>query len=103
MDGQMKKGTLEMCILFQLYKKEMYGYEIMKIIKEAFLDVHEATVYAILRRLNADGYADTYIGKVSNGPKRKYYKITPSGKINLAESIQEWKAILSSVKDLGIE
>ena len=98
----MKKGILEMCILFQISKREMYGYEIMKIIKEAFPEVHEATIYTILRRLNSDGYTETYFGDTSNGPQRKYYKITNFGSENLNININEFEGIVKSVRNLGI-
>ena len=99
----MKKGVLEMCILFQLSKEELYGYEIMKVTQKAFPEVHEATIYCILRRLHGDGYTQTYIGNTSNGPQRKYYKITPLGMSNLKNSIGEWNSILSAVHLLGID
>ena len=55
MDTQLKKGVLELAILYQLREGEEYGYEIMKRIREEFPDVYEGSVYAILRRLAAEG------------------------------------------------
>lgn len=49
MDVQMKKGVLEMCILFQLKDDKMYGYELMKAVWNHFPDVYEGSVYTILR------------------------------------------------------
>ena len=46
--GQMKKGVLEMCILQVVASGELYGYEIMKKVTNAFPDINESTVYAIL-------------------------------------------------------
>ena len=103
MDGQMKKGILEMCILHLISGEEMYGYEIIRLTKEAFEDVHEATIYTILRRLHGDGYASTHIGNTSNGPQRKYYSITTLGKQKLDDFIQEWKDTLKAVQILGIK
>jgi PadR family transcriptional regulator PadR len=56
MDTQMKKGVLEMCILFKLKEEVLYGYEIMKSVRQIFPDVYEGSTYTILRRLNAAGY-----------------------------------------------
>lgn len=50
MDTQLKKGVLELAILYQLREGEEYGYEIMKRIREEFPDVYEGSVYAILRQ-----------------------------------------------------
>lgn len=102
MNTQLKKGILEMCILFQLKNGEMYGYEIMKKIKEQFEDVYDGSIYAILRRLNADGYAETFMKESSNGPPRKYYYIAEKGRDYLSLSISEWKSIIEKVGKLGI-
>lgn len=98
----MKKGVLEMCILHICCEAEMYGYEIMKRVTEAFPDISESTVYAVLRRLNNDGSTESYSGTVSGGPKRKYYRITQKGREELAEMTELWKSTVSAVKKIGI-
>ena len=50
MDAQLKKGVLGMCILFQIREGEMYGYEILKRVRERFPDVYEGSVYTWRRR-----------------------------------------------------
>lgn len=102
MDTQLKKGILEMCILYQLTKGEMYGYEIMKIIKEVFPDVYDGSIYAILRRLNADGYTENYMKESSGGPPRKYYRITEIGKEYSESMVTEWRQLMQRVQLLGI-
>jgi PadR family transcriptional regulator PadR len=102
MDTQLKKGVLEMCILYQCSRKDMYGYEIMKVMKSAFPDVYDGSIYAILRRLYAEGYTEVYYGQTSRGPKRKYYRITVKGKDHLQRIMNEWKDILRAVDRLGI-
>ena len=102
MDTQLKKGILEMCILFQLTKGEMYGYEIMKIIKEVFPDVYDGSIYAILRRLNSEGFTETYMKESTGGPQRKYYRITSSGNEYSQNIIAEWKELIERVQLLGI-
>jgi len=102
MDTQFKKGVLEMCILHQLSDAEMYGYEIMKIIKEVFPDVYDASIYAILRRLKADDYTETTMKDSASGPPRKYYRITLHGTEYLNKMISEWGVMVSAVKGLGI-
>ncbi len=102
MDTQLKKGILEMCILFQLTKGELYGYEIMKIIQEVFPDVYDGSIYAILRRLNAEGYTETYMKESTGGPPRKYYRVTAAGKEYSQNMITEWKQLMKRVELLGI-
>lgn len=103
MDTQLKKGILEMCILFQLTQQDMYGYEIMKKIKDIFPDVYDGSIYTILRRLNKEGYTETYMKDVpSGGPARKYYRITEIGKGYSKDMILDWKKLIENVKLLGI-
>ena len=100
--GQMKKGVLEMCILQVVSKEELYGYEIMKRVTEAFPDINESTVYAILRRLHADGCTESYTGEVSGGPTRKYYRVTDTGRERLEKMISEWNEMLGAINSFGI-
>lgn len=103
MDTQLKKGILEMCVLFQLVKLDMYGYEIMKIIKDVFPDVYDGSIYTILRRLNNEGHTETYMKDVpSGGPARKYYRITKIGIEYSNNMNQEWHLLKERVKLLGI-
>jgi PadR family transcriptional regulator PadR len=102
MDAQMKKGVLEMCILFLLKDNELYGYELMKAVREHFTDVYEGSVYTILRRLNSEGYTKITMKDSPNGPPRKYYGITEIGKQYLAQMIDEWHSIVKSVGLFGI-
>lgn len=103
MDTQLKKGILEMCILFQLTKGDMYGYEIMKIIKEVFPDVYDGSIYTILRRLNSEGYTESYMMDLpSGGPQRKYYRVTELGKVYFKNINKEWKQVVENVSKLGI-
>lgn len=102
MDTQLKKGVLEMCILFQLREQEAYGYEIMKLIKDIFPEVYDGSIYAILRRLNAEGFTEAYMRESQNGPPRKYYRITNEGREYLKNSISEWRVLVNGVQRLGI-
>ena len=100
--GQMKKGILELCILLVGSQGEFYGYEIMKRVTEAFPELNESTVYAILRRLHADSCTESYVGEFSGGPKRKYYKITDIGKERLCRMKDEWNEMLRAAQMLGL-
>lgn len=103
MDAQLKKGVLEMCILYRILQEDLYGYDIMKYMGEFFPDVDESTFYAILRRLNKEGLTESYYGEVSNGPKRKYYKICEKGKLSLEKSINDWKELKKIISLMGID
>ncbi len=102
MDAQMKKGVLEMCILYKLKDEELYGYELMKSIRQLFPDVYEGSIYTILRRLNTIGYTQITQKKSLNGPARKYYAISQPGFEYLEQMLREWKEVVNSVSALGI-
>jgi len=96
MNTQFKKGVLEICVLALISKKDMYGYEIVQNISKV-IELNEGTIYPLLRRLTKEGYFDTYILESSEGPARKYYKITELGKENLINLIEEWKNFTNAV------
>jgi Predicted transcriptional regulators len=101
MDTQLKKGVLEMCVLIQLSRQDMYGYEIMKIIQDVFPEVYDGSIYTILRRIKGEGYAETYMKDVpSGGPSRKYYRITPPGREYCGRIRSEWDGMMMRVEQL---
>lgn len=102
MDAQMKKGVLELCLLHLISTRETYGYELLSEMRKAFPDVSESTVYAVLRRIQADNLATTFSGEASGGPARRYLKITESGTIRLKAIKKDWRVLLSSVANLGV-
>lgn len=97
MDIQLKKGVLEYCLLEQIAQRETYGYDLLKVLSDAFPSVQESTIYAILRRLRQGGLAETYEGKESDGPVRKYYRITGPGRGALKKMRQDWKDLVRGV------
>jgi len=101
MDTQLKKGVLEMCVLIRLSRRDMYGYEIMKVIQDGFPDVYDGSIYTILRRIRDEGYAETYMKDVpSGGPARKYYRITPLGREYCERVTAEWEKMTQVVRRL---
>lgn len=102
MNAQIKKGILEICILHLLLQQDSYGYPLMQNMKSYFPEIDESTIYAILRRLNKEGLTDTYQGKESNGPSRKYYHITEQGKERLNQYLMDWNTMKKILQDMGI-
>jgi len=96
MNTQFRKGVLEICVLALISKKDMYGYEIVQNISKV-INVNEGTIYPILRRLTKDEFFEAYILESSEGPARKYYKITTTGESYLSKMINEWNDFVSAV------
>lgn len=81
MDSQLKRGLLEYCVLAFLMKGDSYGYEIVKSISP-IITISESTLYPILKRIETQQLVETYRQEF-NGRLRKYYRITPKGKLSL--------------------
>lgn len=96
---QFKKGVLELCVLVLLNKKDCYGYELVQKISDQ-IDISEGTVYPLLRRLNKEGYFTTYLKESTEGPPRKYYRLTDKGKAYLNELLNKWDAFTKGVNEL---
>lgn len=96
MNTQFKKGVLELIVLLSINKKDMYGYELILEVSKV-VDVNDGTIYPLLKRLTNERYADTYLVESSEGPSRKYYKITEIGKQRLKELYESWSAFAGSV------
>jgi PadR family transcriptional regulator PadR len=88
--------VLEMCVLSLMLRNDAYGYEIAKLNK---LQVSESTIYPVLRRLNANGYLETYTQQ-HNARLRKVYSFTPSGAERLNELKCGWHEFVDNVNHL---
>ncbi|MCI8808739.1 MAG: PadR family transcriptional regulator [Oscillibacter sp.] len=99
----LKKDLIELCLLHLLSQGDQYGYEILSRLHEAFPDTQESAVYALLRKLCKDGYSENYQGRQSEGPPRKYYRLTPSGDQKRQCLLEEWRSMREAITALGIE
>ena len=77
MDVQLKKGILDVCVLYAIEKGESYCYKIISDL-QGVIEISESTLYPILKRLEAAGYVTTRTVEHS-GRLRRYYKITNLG------------------------
>ena len=87
------RGHLDAIILRLISEKDRYGYEIANEIAERTrgeFKIKEASMYAVFQRLVKKELIETYLGDVSLGSRRRYYKITSLGKAYLKEEISSW-------------
>ncbi|WP_138495432.1 PadR family transcriptional regulator [Paenibacillus pinistramenti] len=96
---QFKKGALELCALALIRQQDRYGYELAQLVSE-HIEVAEGALYPLLRRLVKEGYCMTYLQESSEGPPRKYYRITPEGEAHTGWLIEEWEKFISGVNRL---
>ncbi|HNW82698.1 MAG TPA: PadR family transcriptional regulator [bacterium] len=89
MNIQFKKGVLDMCVLSVIAEGDCYGYELVARISQN-IEIAEGTIYPLLRKLQTEGYCETYLAESSGGPPRKYYCLTPAGRAVLNTLKEEW-------------
>lgn len=98
---EMLKGVLEGCVLDVIGRKPTYGYEITQQLRElGFTDVVEGTVYTILVRLEKNELVSIVKKPSEVGPPRKFYSLTPAGKIELKTFWDKWKFVSSKINEL---
>lgn len=100
--SQIKRGTLEYCILLLINKRAYYGYEIIsELEKSPIISAKESTIYPLLRRLLKEEYLSSFWQETTEGlPPRKYYSITPKGKEYLKAISDEWENLLTAISKI---
>lgn len=89
MNGQLKRGVTDVCVLSVLYSEDSYGYEIIKKLS-GMIELSESTLYPLLKRLEGAEYLTVYTVE-HNSRLRKYYKITDAGKKRVGDFLEEWR------------
>jgi len=101
---QLRKGILELCILNTLRGARLYGYDIVKQLRQIEgLVISEGTIYPILSRFKREGLVETSIEESQEGPPRKYYRLTDRGEELLGQMNDCWEIIKSAIDTLRAE
>lgn len=96
---QFKKGVLELCVLVLIHRQDRYGYELAQAVSR-HIEVAEGALYPLLRRLVNEGYCTTYLQESSEGPPRKYYKLSDAGRDYMRTLSIEWNEFVRNVSNL---
>ena len=98
---QLLKGVLDVAVLAVVDQEDGYGYDVVRRLRAGGLDgVGDASVYGTLRRLYSSGALTSYVVPSDEGPHRKYYGITPTGRTLLAQQRADWDRFSRSVSAL---
>lgn len=100
-ERQLKKGVLDILILKLISARDMYGYELMKILEErskSYYKLKEGSLYPVLYRLEDAALIESYRyeDKSNRAVPRKYYKITKKGQETLNNQIRTWELFVTS-------
>ncbi len=99
MNVQLKKGSLTMIVLAFIGQEKQYGYQLAQNISN-YIEIAEGTLYPLLRRLVKEEHLSTTLVESSEGPARKYYELTESGKEYLQTLINEWDTYTEAVTQI---
>jgi PadR family transcriptional regulator PadR len=99
--SQMRRGTIEYCVLAVLKDGERYGFDLVKGLGEVDgMVTSEGTIYPLLTRLRKDGLVSSAWKESSQGPPRRYYQITRKGERALEDFATEWRRFSTAVNKL---
>ncbi|MDQ3865843.1 MAG: PadR family transcriptional regulator [Actinomycetota bacterium] len=96
--AQMRRGTLQYCVLATLAAGERYGFELVRSLAEVDgMVTSEGTIYPLLSRLRRDGLVESTWRESPSGPPRRYYRLTEEGHEALAGFRKEWRRFRDAV------
>ena len=102
-ERELKRGSLELIVLHLLESGEAYGYEIVTKVTtrtNGALGVTDGTLYPLLYRLERAGFVAVRWDTPERGVPRKYYRLTKSGREELARLTHEWNAFADAMANL---
>ncbi len=95
---ELRRGALVLAILSQL-RDEHYGYSLREKLTRQGLEIHEGTLYPLLRRLEDQGFLESR-WKVEDRRPRRYYRISREGRKVLARMKRDWQDLVRVVNQL---
>jgi PadR family transcriptional regulator, regulatory protein PadR len=99
--SQLRRGTVEYCVLALLHGQEHYGFELVRKLSDVDgLVTSEGTIYPLLTRLRRDELVKTSWRESETGPPRRYYSLTAAGQTALADFTKEWARFRDAVDAL---
>lgn len=96
----MLQGTLDMLVLQTLLTGPAHGHSIAYAIERGssdILQVEHGSLYPALYRLEDRGWIASFWGTSENNRKAKYYRLTPTGRKQLAAETGRWERLVRGV------
>jgi PadR family transcriptional regulator PadR len=107
LEREMKKGSAELLVLSLVEDRARHGYEISKLIEsrsEGALTFNVASLYPMLYRLEGRGWIQGRWVEKPSQRRRRYYRITASGRKVLATQRRGWRQFAEAMRRItGID
>jgi len=90
-------------VLAILAEQDSYGYAILQRVREASggrMEWTDGMLYPVLHRLERLGRVKARWEAADSGRRRKYYRITPQGRSQLAEDRKQWQAVDATLRGI---
>jgi PadR family transcriptional regulator PadR len=98
--AEVLQGTLDMLVLQSLLLGPAHGYTIARVIQQRSddqLQVGQGSLYPALHRLEDRQWIASFWGTSENNRKARYYRLTPSGRRQLAAETSRWAQLVHAV------
>jgi PadR family transcriptional regulator PadR len=96
-----RKGLLEFLVLRIIAVDTVYVADLLGRLRSTEFATREGTLYPLLSRLRREGLLDYEWRESELGPPRKYYRLTPDGRSELAELDAYWRGLNATIDELG--
>ena len=93
-------------VLSILAEGDSYGYAIIKRVSElsgGHLHWTDGMLYPVLHRLERQGLVAAKWTASESGRRRKYYRITKTGRAQLADQREQWEAVDTTLRGIWME
>jgi DNA-binding PadR family transcriptional regulator len=93
-------------VLAILAEADSYGYAILTRVRElsrGHMEWTDGMLYPVLHRLERLGHIKARWEVAESGRRRKYYRITPGGRTQLAEERRQWQAVDATLRGIWTE
>lgn len=92
-------------VLFALANGEKHGYAILKEARELSdhrFQIGPATLYTTIQRLVQNGWITPVTTTQSDDPRRRYYRLTPSGSKAVHDELSRMEALVRKSKSMQL-
>jgi PadR family transcriptional regulator PadR len=90
-------------VLAILAEGDSYGYAILKRVRELSggeLEWTDGMLYPVLHRLERSGLVEARWEQAESGRRRKYYRVTETGRVQLEEERRQWRTVDQALRNI---
>lgn len=97
----LRKGLLELVVLKVIAGSRVYAADILARLADTELATQEGTLYPLLSKLRREGVLEYEWAESESGPPRKYYSLTPEGRLLLDQLSAYWNTLNETISAIG--